>query len=549
MGIPFCGPTYMGRSANIDASRCINFFPEINPAPDAKSQISLVGTPGTTYLGTVGAGPINLLYTFRGVLFAISASQIYYTPGLNVTAFATLGAVIGGIAAEFAAVDNGVKEGSGLLTTGGDQVAVVTGDSGYIYIIGVTSSLTVSLAKTAFPAGYGPTSVEYSSGYFIAGDKLTRRFYVSALFDGTTWPGLATAVVLSASDTPQACVAYQQQLHFIGSKSSEVWAPNGVDTSQGCPFSLVPGSSVPYGTVASKSVARGDGGIYFLASQQTAGGGGFYGVVVKQGYTIAKISPPSIDYLLSQMGDLSTAYAYVRSSEGHTFYVLTIPSGNATLVYDSSTQMWHEWSWYEASYYQVGRHIGRSYINYTVSNSVASPLGEILGSYLDNRIYMISSSVYADAVGDPILPAGRPIASVRTAAHLTDSNTHRRIFFNELVIDCETGSADLSVSATSTSYTGYADGSGTADGSELADGVSGAAVTASTTIPVATLSWSNDSGHTWSNEYQCSLGAVGEYSTRAVWRRLGRARDRVYRLMISDPIRKVITGAYMGGDV
>ena len=46
MNIPFVGPTYAGRSGNIDASRSINFYPEMNPA-GAEQPMSLVGTPGT----------------------------------------------------------------------------------------------------------------------------------------------------------------------------------------------------------------------------------------------------------------------------------------------------------------------------------------------------------------------------------------------------------------------------------------------------------------------------------------------------------------------
>ena len=39
---------------------------------------------------------------------------------------------------------------------------------------------------------------------------------------------------------------------------------------------------------------------------------------------------------------LSDAFGYCYSDGGHTFYVLTFPSGNATWVYDATTAMWHE---------------------------------------------------------------------------------------------------------------------------------------------------------------------------------------------------------------
>ena len=60
------------------------------------------------------------------------------------------------------------------------------------------------------------------------------------------------------------------------------------------------------------------------------------------------------------------------------------------------------------------------------------------------------------------------------------------------------------------------------------------------------LRWSDDGGHTWSDYYQRSLGAAGEYGTRVIWRRLGmtmKLRDRVYELSGTDPTKIIIMGA------
>ena len=64
--------------------------------------------------------------------------------------------------------------------------------------------------------------------------------------------------------------------------------------------------------------------------------------------------------------------------------------------------------------------------------------------------------------------------------------------------------------------------------------------------PVAYLSWSDDKGHTWSSDYESSLGKVGEYNVRLIWRKLGYARgDRIFRLQISDPVPRVLLSAYV----
>jgi hypothetical protein len=64
-----------------------------------------------------------------------------------------------------------------------------------------------------------------------------------------------------------------------------------------------------------------------------------------------------------------------------------------------------------------------------------------------------------------------------------------------------------------------------------------------TTFPQAMLRWSNDGGSTWSKEYWVGIGQMGKYRNRAIWRRLGQARDRVFEVSITDPVNVVIIAA------
>ena len=57
------------------------------------------------------------------------------------------------------------------------------------------------------------------------------------------------------------------------------------------------------------------------------------------------------------------------------------------------------------------------------------------------------------------------------------------------------------------------------------------------------LRWSNDGGSTWSNEHWTSIGRIGAYQNRAIWRRLGWSRDRIFEVAISDPIKAVVVSA------
>ena len=71
-------------------------------------------------------------------------------------------------------------------------------------------------------------------------------------------------------------------------------------------------------------------------------------------------------------------------------------------------------------------------------------------------------------------------------------------------------------------------------------------MTATAIDPQVMLRWSDDGGHTWSNEHWRSMGKTGTYGTRVIWRRLGmtlKLRDRVYEVSGTDPIKIAIMGA------
>ena len=63
--------------------------------------------------------------------------------------------------------------------------------------------------------------------------------------------------------------------------------------------------------------------------------------------------------------------------------------------------------------------------------------------------------------------------------------------------------------------------------------------------PQAMLDWSDDGGHTFKNEVWADMGKAGEHNRRAIWRRLGSSRNRVYRVTITDPVKVVIISAYL----
>jgi len=61
------------------------------------------------------------------------------------------------------------------------------------------------------------------------------------------------------------------------------------------------------------------------------------------------------------------------------------------------------------------------------------------------------------------------------------------------------------------------------------------------------LNLSRDGGQTWASAGFAPLGAMGQYNSRTVWRRLGRSRaDRlILEVVITDPIPVTLTAGWI----
>jgi hypothetical protein len=62
--------------------------------------------------------------------------------------------------------------------------------------------------------------------------------------------------------------------------------------------------------------------------------------------------------------------------------------------------------------------------------------------------------------------------------------------------------------------------------------------------PQLMMQISRDGGHEWGSEIWRDIGAVGKYRARAVFNRLGSARDWLFRFRVTDPINTVFIAAW-----
>lgn len=483
----FIGPAYQLKSENVDAQRCVNLYPEVIESGNGKGgQVAyLKKTPGLTQLFSVGVGPIRLIHVEnferdnpveKGVVYVVSGSEIYacsYQYGAWSTKLCgSVGTSLGPVSA------HSIKKG----TSPKYQTVFVDGDNNYLvksddYDGGCfASSGFGTFASFGLTPVLGATQVTWIDGYLIMISKASNEFNVSE-WAGTTFAALDFATSEGNPDNIVGMVALNRDLILFNTVSTEIFTNTG---NPDFPFERVQSGYIEMGCVAQFSVVKTSGSVFWLSRDESGQGV----VMAASGPTPQRISTYAIEYAISTYADISTARAFTYQSQGHSFYVLNF--AEATWVYDLSTKMWHERAYLDSGVLKRHR---------ADSHGFLPSLGiQIVGDYANNKVYQLDENSNTDA--------GNPIKRLRATPHL--SNELKRVFFGSLQIDMETGIGL----------------DGIQQGSD----------------PIIMMQYSDDGGHTWSNELQASIGKLGNYKTRAIWRRLGSSRDRIFQVSVTDPI-------------
>jgi hypothetical protein len=351
-------------------------------------------------------------------------------------------------------------------------------------------ALNFSIMPTSDGAFSSANTVDIVDNYFVYNKTNSQQWAASNPLSPITNP-LSFSSKDGAPDNLVSLIVDHREVYLLGEKSSEVWVDVG---SYPFPFQRIPGTSTQHGIAAKFSMAR-LGNSFAYVSRNDRGQGQ---IVAMNGYIPQRISTHAVEQtLLNQYIDDAIAWTY--QLEGHECYVISFPTLDLTWVYDVSTQMWHKWL-YVDNQNVFHRHRG---------NCSAVFQGLVMvGDYQNGQIYELDPNNYTDN--------GDEIRRIRRAPHIVTDL--QREYLEELQIQFQPGVGLTGITT------------------PLNNEVIGA-------DPQAMLRWSNDGGSTWSNEHWTTIGQIGKYKNRAIWRRLGWARDRVFEVVVTDPINAVIISA------
>jgi hypothetical protein len=328
----------------------------------------------------------------------------------------------------------------------------------------------------------GGTNVDIVDNYFVYNRPNTQQFGSSNALS----PISGSTNFSSKDGAPDNLVTLivdHREIYLLGETSSEVWVDQGTSPF---PFTRIPGTSTQHGIAAPFSVARLGNSFAYLSKNNR----GTAQIVQMNGYVPQRISTHAVENSLNGQ-TITDAIAWTYQLEGHEVYVISFPTLQLTWCYDIATSMWHKWL-YTNNSGQYERCRG---------NCAAVFQGYVLvGDYSNGKIYHLDRNVYTDD--------GQNVKRMRRAPHLTVDL--QRQYFEELQLQFQPGV-----------------------GLDVGQGDD----------PQAMLRWSNDGGSTWSNEHWTTIGKIGKYTNRAIWRRLGTARDRIFEVSVSDPVKAVIVSA------
>ena len=325
----------------------------------------------------------------------------------------------------------------------------------------------------------------FIDGYFVFNKPNTGQFQITQLY-GTTIDPLDFATAEGSPDLLLSLIVSHREIWLFGENSTEVYANSG---AQDFPFERIAGAFIEQGCAAKYSPAKMDNTVYWLTADERG-----YGTVQRaQGYVPQRISDHGIEYAISQMERIDDAIGYAYQQEGHNFYMLTFPTAEQTWVFDSTAGAWHERAWRDPATAELKRHRSNCHMEFAGKT--------VVGDWETGNLYFMEMDQYTDN--------GDPIARIRVCPHLSHPD-YKWQSFNSLQVDMQTGVGLV-----------------TGQGSD----------------PQAMLQWSDDGGYTWSNEHWTTMGKIGERNTRVIWRRLGRSRDRVFKVMVTDPVPVVMIGA------
>src|SRR5579883_147720 len=495
VAIPLTSGAYSAESYIASAQRCINLYPEMNPANiKPAAPVTHYPRPGLSLLAVAPApAPGRGLYgATNGDLYAVIGQNLYYISPDWV--FTLLGALQTQGPSPVYMADNGTS------------VMVVDGSS-QGYTIALPGRGAAQFAQIGDPNFVGADAVDFLDGFLVYnipgtntwGSTLAQQVAFNALYLGkkTAWP-----------DNILRIVTVEREVYIFGPKKSEVWFNSGTVPF---PFQILPGVIIAQGCAAEYWPAKMDTSVYWL-SQSPEGDR----MVMRAGNQneAQRISTHAIEAEFRKYARIDDAIGAVYQTEGHSFYKLHFPTADKTWGFDQATEQWHEDNWFDPN--GVPHRARNTFCAFAYGKNVAL-------DFANGNLYAIDPNAFTDN--------GAPIPWIRSFPHSLDEM--KRISYPAIIADVETGT-----------HPGTGE-NGQFVGPWSAGFSSGFGPVTGIPAPTVSLRLSRDGGNKFGNNRLKAGISSGRYRRVMRWRAGGLARDMVIELSSTAEMCSALNGAYV----
>jgi hypothetical protein len=365
----------------------------------------------------------------------------------------------------------------------GTTLVIVDG-SPHGYMVPLTSLSTPgSLTQISDPGFYGSPRVDFIDTFFVFTQPGTRNFYTTTSNVVTPFDPTYFAAKAGWNDLLVTAVCLHDNIWLLGNSTAEIWFNAGAATF---PFARMPNSILQQGCVATYSAVVADNAVYWLSQDRWGRNMCMRG----EGYSAKRVSTFAVEDIWSKYSSISDAIGMAYQIGGHESIAYLFPAANAFWVYDASTKLWHQ---------RTYGGLTDAWLPYCMGGwgavaTIGYPNAVLAGDRTAARLLMLSRLNYTDV--------GTPITRQRSWMHVQQDG--QRIAHTRF----------------STSMAG-----------------------ASLSPDTVALDWSDDAGQSFGTPVNQTIGNAmnGQYQ----WRRLGYARDRVYRLTWSGAGECALQGAYI----
>lgn len=480
MIIDLIGGTYEHRFKDWNSQRTINWVPQITDQKAQeknKTQMALIPRAGLSQHVNLTGNSVRGLFTALTLTqercFAVVGAELYEI-GYDGSK-ALIGSLTG--------MATGSRSKVYMAVNGNSELMIQ--DSMAAYVFDMSLNTLSKIDDIDYPGG---TTLDYADGYFVISDN-NGRVTFSELNDGFDWRGNNFFTPTFKPDKVRAIRTFREEIYCFGDETIEIYIDDG-DT----PFIRQSRSSIYYGLTAKDSIAVHQSGMFFLGKSRT-GGSEVY--LVGSDYSMNPISSPAITQILNKQTN-EDAEGFVQcSKDGHIFYHLHLPSLNTTLVYDLTTNMWHERQSQRPFPDADGTspqdmYRGRMHTFFKGMN--------LFGDWWSGKIFKEDETVSTDDGNIRVL---RRISSV----------------FHQELKYISVYNLELDVNS------GFG------------------------TDSVMTLQYSLDGGNTFEPEEFIELGDLGEYDHRVSINNLGTARNWVIGFTVTDPVDVIVMQAVAHGSI